>query len=95
MKTQSIITVPTPCLGRPFALKITAARFLMGGETQTSGNSSWSTAGGLEEVAKKGLPILPVPPKVVSTKREKMKQGKQRIDGLGAERVLRGWESFC
>lgn len=56
LKTQRIITVPAPCLGRPFALKITAAKLLMGEETQTSGNSSWSTAGGLEEVAKKGLP---------------------------------------
>lgn len=28
----------------------------MGEETQTSGNSSWSTAGGLEEVAKRVFP---------------------------------------
>lgn len=36
----------------------------MGEEIQTSGNGSWSAAGGLEEVEKKGLPTLPLPPEV-------------------------------
>lgn len=43
----------------------------MGEEIQTSGNSSWSAAGGLEEVEKKGLPTLPLPPKVGEKERSK------------------------
>lgn len=41
----------------------------MGEEIQTSGNGSWSAAGGLEEVEKKGLPTLPLPPKVEEEKK--------------------------
>jgi hypothetical protein len=64
----------------------------MGEEIQTSGNGSWSAAGGLEEVEKKGLPTLPLPPKMGE---KKMEQGKQTIcstqDGPGAENVLWDW----
>lgn len=48
----------------------------MGEEIQTSGNGSWSAAGGLEEVEKKGLPTLPLPPK-----EEEEKSGALRETG--------------
>lgn len=48
---------------------------------------SWRPGGGRKE----GSSHTPC---TTQSGREKMKQGKQRIDGLGAESVLWGWESF-
>lgn len=81
--------------GKALCSKDAAAQLLMDEEMQTSGNSSWSAAGGLEQVSKKGLPTLPLSSKVGERNGARDKQAVYSTeDGLGADSVLWGWGSF-